>query len=107
MRAVVSKKRKYTWLDLVRFLGLVIIHFAFIGAYCLAILGIHAAFNGGNFLEKTPFRDGWYLYPVVFGPLLNAVFHTIYSERGFPWFRLIMFIHIIAIIILVPITIFI
>lgn len=105
MKKVLLKKRKYTYKDIFRYIGLTLAHYVGFYLYFVLIFGIHYAVNGDLFGDiKT---DAVLLfYCAIIAPGVNALVHAIYSERGIPWVRMIVWAHSFFVIFATPIVIF-
>lgn len=106
MKAVLLRKRKYSYKDIFRVILTVSMHYILFYAYYMTIFGINLA-TKGTFMIEFQGASWLILYPLVFGPGVNSIIHMIYAEGGFLWFRASMWFHTFFLLILVPVVVFI
>lgn len=106
MKAVLLRKRKFTYKDFFRVLLIISMHFVLFYIYYMILFGINFAVSG-QFMIVFHGAAWLILYPMSLGPLINSIIHIIYAEGGFLWFRASMWFHTFFILFLAPIVIFI
>ena len=106
MRRLTNSKRRFGVKDLLKWVGIISLHYAFFIIYTAIFLLIrHFVFDceliPGEIATKVIV-----LYVICFAPIFNGILHITYDEIGSPWLRLIMWIHSATIAILIPLMIF-
>lgn len=106
MKAVLLRKRKYSYKDVFRLLWNVSMHYILFYIYFAIIFSINLAVTG-DFLIEFKGVTWLLMYPLIIGPGVNSILHIIYAESGLLWFRASMWFHTFFILIITPIVVFI
>lgn len=107
MKPVYKKRHRFNFKDLLRIGGVIFIYYISILIFVSSVLAIRWLVLGGAFWIVPNATNWWLFYIVFIAPGISALSHLIYSETGWLKYKAFVWLHSGAIIIFVPIIIFI
>jgi len=105
MKQVISKKRKFTYKDVLRWLGIFLLNYIVIAAYVFLLVWAHDFQEGIKFTFNITGQSWGLIYPLTIGPVVSSVAQIFYSERGSIGMRAAMWFHLLTMLLMVPIVI--
>lgn len=102
MKQIHIKKRRFGYKDIRNFLLLGMGHYIMIAIYTLIVMSIHYAMFG--IFNDFSVKNWMFIYGVIFGPLVNLIFHIWFSERGRPYLRMWMWLNTFLIFIFIALA---
>lgn len=100
-----NRKAEFKWNRLIRTIAIIIIHFIILDGLIFTLYGIDIAI-GHSVSDEVSEKSTLILYFMFIAPGVNAFCHLAHRHNGSIFFRMLLWVHTLFIIIVVPILIF-